>query len=114
MIWIRPLVWVVWIGLVHSPHEPSQAGKAGAKDAEQTATLKELVTTVGKFRKAVRALDKVAAAAPEGDAMRIAKHACEKVIPAMLKLRELGDALELMVADDMWPLPTYHEMLFVR
>ena len=26
----------------------------------------------------------------------------------------LGDKLETMVADDLWPLPTYREMLFIR
>ena len=26
----------------------------------------------------------------------------------------LGDKLETMVADDLWPLPTYREMLFIK
>ena len=29
-------------------------------------------------------------------------------------LRTAGDKLETMVADDLWPLPTYREMLFIR
>jgi glutamine synthetase len=90
-----------------------EAGKAGIKDAEQAAMLKELAGTIGKLRKAVTALDKVVAAAPE-EVSAAAKHSCGKIVPAMLKVRELGDALELMVADELWPLPTYREMLFVR
>ena len=38
----------------------------------------------------------------------------DTVVPAMVKLRELGDQLELMVPHETWPLPTYREMLFVK
>ena len=31
-----------------------------------------------------------------------------------LELRKAADKLETMVADDLWPLPTYREMLFIR
>jgi glutamine synthetase len=34
------------------------------------------------------------------------------VIPAQEKLREVVDELETMVADDLWPLPKYRELLF--
>ncbi|RKY06154.1 MAG: glutamine synthetase type III [Planctomycetota bacterium] len=36
------------------------------------------------------------------------------VIPAMEKVREASDGLELIVDADLWPLPTYAEMLFVK
>ena len=29
-------------------------------------------------------------------------------------LREAGDALESLVPQDLWPLPTYREMLFIK
>ena len=32
----------------------------------------------------------------------------------MLEVRKVADALEGMVADDLWPLPTYQEMLFIK
>jgi glutamine synthetase len=32
----------------------------------------------------------------------------------MLKVRAAADGLEAVVADDMWPLPTYQEMLFIK
>jgi len=32
----------------------------------------------------------------------------------MASLREVGDSLEGIVPHDLWPLPTYREMLFVR
>jgi glutamine synthetase len=32
----------------------------------------------------------------------------------MLKVRAAADALEEVVADSLWPLPTYQELLFLR
>ncbi|HEX9044731.1 MAG TPA: glutamine synthetase III [Candidatus Limnocylindrales bacterium] len=34
------------------------------------------------------------------------------VIPAQARLRDAADALETLVADDLWPLPKYRELLF--
>jgi len=49
-----------------------------------------------------------------GDAEKHAKYFRDKVIPNMVALREIGDSLESVVPHDLWPLPTYREMLFVR
>jgi glutamine synthetase len=43
-----------------------------------------------------------------------AKHFCHDVLPAMQKVRHYTDELEEIVADDLWPLPTYQEMLFIK
>jgi glutamine synthetase len=43
-----------------------------------------------------------------------ARHMREKVMPAMERVRELADALEGLVDDTLWPLPTYQELLFIR
>jgi glutamine synthetase len=42
-----------------------------------------------------------------------AKHACAELLPTMLTVRAAADELETLVADDLWPLPTYQEMLFI-
>ncbi len=39
---------------------------------------------------------------------------CDKALPAMTAVRAHADTLETMVADDLWPLPTYQEMLFIK
>jgi glutamine synthetase len=40
---------------------------------------------------------------------------CAKTLrPLMDKVREFADALEDEVADDLWPLPKYQEMLFIK
>ena len=36
----------------------------------------------------------------------------ESVIPAQVALRSVADELETVVADDLWPLPKYRELLF--
>ncbi|MCA8984654.1 MAG: glutamine synthetase III [Planctomycetaceae bacterium] len=43
-----------------------------------------------------------------------AKYYCEVILPAMNAVRLYADELEGYVSDDLWPLPTYQEMLFIR
>ena len=50
----------------------------------------------------------------EGDTLVHAKFFYSSVIPAMTAVRTAGDKLEGLVADDLWPLPTYQEMLFIK
>jgi glutamine synthetase len=42
-----------------------------------------------------------------------ALHARDGLLPAMDAVRAAADSLEGIVADDLWPLPTYQEMLFI-
>jgi glutamine synthetase len=43
-----------------------------------------------------------------------AQHFADEVLPAMASVRKYADELEGWVADDLWPLPTYQEMLFIK
>jgi glutamine synthetase len=38
----------------------------------------------------------------------------QTIRPLMDKVREYADGLEAEIADDLWPLPTYQEMLFIK
>ena len=42
------------------------------------------------------------------------RQCCDEVLPAMAQVRACVDELENLVADDLWPLPTYQEMLFIK
>lgn len=42
------------------------------------------------------------------------QYCAQTLRPLMDQVREYADALEAEVADDLWPLPTYQEMLFVK
>ena len=46
--------------------------------------------------------------------MAEATYACENIMPQINLVRKYADALEGFVADDLWPLPTYQEMLFIK
>ena len=48
----------------------------------------------------------------EERAKAIAFH--DRVVPYMEKVRVHVDALEMIVDDQMWPLPKYRELLFIR
>jgi glutamine synthetase len=50
---------------------------------------------------------------PEG-AAKEALYMRDTVIPAMDDVRDVADRLEKLVADDLWPLPKYSEMLFIK
>ena len=48
----------------------------------------------------------------EGDVHDEARAFVERVIPAQNEMRRLADELETLVADDLWPMPKYRELLF--
>ena len=43
-----------------------------------------------------------------------AEHMRHQIIPAMAAVRDAVDTLEDLVPDDLWPMPTYREMLFIK
>jgi glutamine synthetase len=51
---------------------------------------------------------------PDSSAQKWAVYMRDKVIPAMEDVRDVADRLEKLVADDLWPLPKYQEMLFIK
>ena len=70
---------------------------------------------VDDLTQAIFALEEVNADHPEDvDALGEAKYMRDTVIPAMLAVRGIADKLEKIVADDLWPLPKYEEMLFIK
>jgi glutamine synthetase len=75
--------------------------------------LKEVAKLTAELQEAVEDLDKERADDSSGDHHKHAKHMRDGVVAAMGKVREAADALELLVDDQLWPLPKYREMLFV-
>ncbi|MFZ2049417.1 MAG: glutamine synthetase III, partial [Solirubrobacteraceae bacterium] len=51
---------------------------------------------------------------PDSSPQKWAVYMRDTVIPAMEDVREVADRLEKRVADDLWPLPKYSEMLFIK
>jgi glutamine synthetase len=50
----------------------------------------------------------------EEEGLDLAVYARDKQLTAMHEVRVVADKLERIVADDLWPLPTYSEMLFIK
>jgi glutamine synthetase len=92
----------------------SAAKSAGIDPSAQLELLRNLSATLAEFQKATAHLDHVLDHHAPGDVYAHAKHARDGVLSAMGAVRTLGDKLETIVADDLWPLPTYREMLFIK
>jgi len=80
----------------------------------QSASLNELVHAIDDLQTSTDQLNEALDEHPDGDSLSHAKHARDVIVPAMNAVRVAGDQLEVLVADDLWPLPTYQEMLFLK
>jgi glutamine synthetase len=89
------------------------ATAAGAPPKRQRGTLKHLVDLCERFETTVSMLSDAAAHNDE-DPHKHAQYLRDKVKPLMEQLRELGDELETLTADELWPIPTYPELLFTK
>jgi glutamine synthetase len=76
--------------------------------------LRNLMQTIADFQQSIDVLDKACSQQHHGDNYAHAKYMRDTVVPAMTDLRRFGDRLETLTADDLWPLPTYREMLFIK
>jgi glutamine synthetase len=82
--------------------EPDLAGDIGAMISDFVAVIKSLEhLNLGESQ-------------PEDDLLAHAKFMHDTVFPAMGEVRSIADALEKVVADDLWPLPKYSEILFIK
>src|SRR4051812_29401539 len=75
--------------------------------------IDEFAPLVGDFHKAIVGLELVNQD-PGLEGHELALYMRDKVIPAMELVRTLADTLEKLVADDLWPLPKYSEILFIK
>jgi glutamine synthetase len=87
---------------------------AQLKAAGVLELVRETDTLVKKLVVALKALAKVNATHPDDDGLKHAIFMRDKVLPAMGAVREIADQLERIVADDLWPLPKYSEILFIK
>ena len=77
-------------------------------------TLDKLTKLVGALEQRIDALEATLDHHGDGDLRREAGHFHDVVIPALASLREAADQVESILPDDLWPLPTYREMLFIK
>jgi glutamine synthetase len=82
------------------------AAKVGAKSKHMAGQLETLVKSYDSLAQAVADLERTQKAAGH-DAHAVA----DKLRAAIVAVRTETDTLELLVADELWPLPKYREML---
>jgi glutamine synthetase len=84
------------------------------KAAGHDGLVAETTELVDAFYDAILALEKANSDHPAEEGLELAKYMRDTVIPAMDAARAVADRLERIVADDLWPLPKYSEMLFIK
>jgi len=84
------------------------------KAADHSGLVAESEGLVDEFYEAILALEKANAHHPAEEGLELGKYMRDTVIPAMESVRAVADKLERIVADDLWPLPKYSEMLFIK
>jgi glutamine synthetase len=78
--------------------------------------IEEIEPVVKELHFAVRALEDANLKDNQDDSSPIkwANYMRDRVVPAMEDVREVADRLEGLIPDDLWPLPKYSEMLFIK
>lgn len=93
--------------------EAAALAAIGAVSAPQEKRAKRIAELSAELYDEVEKLEKVLAEAQEvEDAFTQAKAYREKVFVQMAAVRVPADAIEMLVAKDSWPLPTYEDLLF--
>ncbi len=87
----------------------TQLAAAKAATGIGASTLEKVVSLTNELESSLDKLEAAHSAA--GEEPMVWK---DTVLPAMLEVRAAADALEALVPDNAWPLPTYQEMLFIK
>ena len=85
---------------------------AGIECPESEEALRHHVAGVGALRGAIAEVDQALQDAPDSTEKRV-KHLRSALLPAMEAVRAASDGLEVDMAADCWPVPTYAEMLLI-
>ena len=80
---------------------------------EQREHLEDFVALVTRFARSVNSLEE-ALGHHDADPLKHAQYLRNKVKPLMADVRAAGDELESLIADELWPMPTYRDLLFVK
>lgn len=90
------------------------ASLESAGKTADTRSLDKVSALVSTLEDRIEALESAVQEEAAGSTLKEAFHCRNVIFPATLAVRETSDALEEIVADDLWPLPTYQEMLFIK
>lgn len=77
-------------------------------------TIEEVNGLIDELSIALRGLVEQNAELGGDDVHSKARHMRDNILPAMAAVRAVVDRLEKVVPDDLWPLPRYRDMLFIK
>jgi glutamine synthetase len=77
-------------------------------------TLDKVTNLIKCLQDSTNLLEKALSQGEHDDPIAEARYFCDEILPLMTNVRRYADELEGYVADDLWPLPTYQEMLFIK
>jgi glutamine synthetase len=93
----------------------SSVSSVGLEVGPQREMLENVCDLIVKMKDNISELElEVDKAKKVADTTKQARLYRDKVIPSMQALRKTADELETIVDADLWPIPTYAEMLFVK
>jgi len=84
-----------------------EAAGVSSLSSETRALMDALVSAIGSLTEANGYPDGV-------EGLELAEYARDHQLEAMQAVRDAADALESVIADDLWPLPKYSEILFIK
>ena len=91
------------------------AGSAAELGLELNVTVAtKLVEHINGLTAAVAQIDEEITKHDFADTEAHMRFSADVICPLMAEARAHGDALEMLVADELWPLPKYAEMLFIK
>ena len=90
------------------------ANMKAAGCAPTTGILDDVTDKLRTLQVNTEALEKALSESNGNDTLDTARQYADKILPCMNATREAADYLETVVADDLWPLPSYQEMLFIK
>ena len=91
----------------------AELGQAGSGRAAQGVS-QEVGGVADELYDALQKLREQNAALGGDEVHEKAHHMRDAVLPAMADVRSAADRLERLVADKLWPMPIYRQMLFVK
>jgi glutamine synthetase len=97
---------------IHQVYDKDKAAKLSAHDTSTIEEISERIATIKSKTEALVEARKVANKIDDERAKAVAYH--DKVAPFFDEIRYQVDKLELVVDDELWPLPKYRELLFIR
>ena len=86
--------------------------KAAGVEAD-VSTLEPVSSPLAQLRAALIVLKAAIDSDTATELAEEARYSQDFLLPAMQAVRAASDELEGVVADDLWPLPTYQEMLHI-